>query len=105
MVLRRESRNPGAVAALEALSDENPGAFLDVVREIAHLTEDTDVLMHTASLLQVSLETNVNELLPRVEEIAKSDAQFKSLLAWCVPSEPTDELWSRLRRVAGQVPW
>ena len=105
MVLQRQSLHPEAVDALGALSYEDPEAFLDVVLEIVHRSENDEALMHVSCLLQVLLETQTPRVLPRIESMAVVDSAFRSLLAWFIPTEPKSELWSRIRLIAGDVPW
>jgi hypothetical protein len=44
-------------------------------------------------------------LVARLESDAPNDSSLRELLSWAIPSDPHDQIWSRLRRVAGQMPW
>jgi hypothetical protein len=104
-VLRPQSLHPYVAGALDELSRSDVEEFLEVVLEIVHSDQSDDVMMHTSGPLQMLIETEPDRVLERVETLAVTDPQFRKLLEWFVPSEPHNEVWSRVRRAAGEVPW
>jgi hypothetical protein len=105
MVLRRQSIHPEALGALDELAHTNPEDYLEVVLEIVRRDQSDDVMLNVSAPLQVLLETEPEKVVGRVEELAARSPEFRILLSWFIPSEPQNELWSRIRKVAGEVPW
>lgn len=105
MVLRRQSLHPNAINALDELSRTDSDEFLDVLLDIIHTSQNNEVMMHASGPLQMLLETEPDRVIAQVEALAARDTTFRELLGWFIPSEPQAEVWSRVRKVAGEVPW
>jgi hypothetical protein len=90
---------------LNDLSRSDPDEFLDLVSEIIHTSQENDVMMNVSGPLQMLLETEPYRIVEKVEVLAARDPAFRALLRWFIPSEPHNEVWSRVRRAAGEVPW
>src|SRR5262249_40626490 len=104
-VLRAQSLHPYVADALHELSRGDMDEFLEVVLDIVHADQSDNVMMHTAGPLQILIEAEPHRVRGRVEALAATDPQFRKLLEWFIPGEPLNEVWSRVRRVAGEVPW
>jgi alkanesulfonate monooxygenase SsuD/methylene tetrahydromethanopterin reductase-like flavin-dependent oxidoreductase (luciferase family) len=105
MVLRRQSLHPEVLRELDDLAHANPTEYLEVVTEIVRRDQSDDVMLNVSAPLQVLLETEPEKVVEQVEELAARSSEFRNLLSWFMPSDPNDEVWLRILKVAGDVPW
>lgn len=105
MVLQQQSLHPDAIDTLDVLSRQDPDEFLSVLLDIIHTSQREEVMIHASGPLEMLLETEPDRVISQVEALAVRDSTFRELLSWFGPSEPHSEVWTRVRKVAGEVPW
>ena len=105
LVLQRQDIHPETEAEFDNLCDNTPEDCWQLVLEILHMNHSDDVMLHLGLRLQLLIEKHPTDVIELVEAQASRDPLFKDLLGWLLPSEPNSELWSRVRLVAGDVPW
>ena len=105
LVLHRQDLHRETEDQLDDIASIDPEEYWELLLDALHTNQSDEVLQALSARLLLLLETEPERFITLVEAQAEVDAQFKELLSWLLPSEPTNELWSRVRKAAGTVPW
>ena len=84
---------------------EDPGAALTVVEEILRRDESNEIISNVAAgPLEDLLVRHGEQLISRIEVLAKGDERFRKMLGAVWKNDIPDHVWKRVRAIA-TGPW
>jgi hypothetical protein len=95
-------KNFWAFTALSDLCETNPDSCWELIEEIRS-SDGSDVILANlaAGPLEDLLVYHGGRFIERIEELARNDGQYRKLLGAMWQNEIPDDVWERVKRVAG----
>lgn len=89
------------LSAMDAIRQQQPGVFLDLVRTINRL-DSSDLISSNlaAGPLEDLLSQHGDALIDRIESIAASDFRFRELFSAVWSNSMAPEVWDRVQKLS-----
>ena len=85
---------------------ENPEAAIDLVLEVLNLNQGNNILeVLSAGPLEQVLAEHGPSIIDRVENLARANKEFSSLLGGVWKNAMTEEVWARVQQVQNRSGW
>lgn len=94
-----------AYEQIDELREEDPEACWRIIQVILHLDSSDEILSNLAAgPVEDLLGSHGEKFIERIETAASEDASFRKLLAAVWENNIPQEIWTRVKKVAG-APW